>query len=307
MVRISTPLIGCGAALLALLLPGPSQAQTQVGRQRRGSVTKIEIFNGPTRTVRYFSNNLTPAESATVRELETLENESSYARDLQTVKREYVRSEQVLEPNRRLVKQLLYNPDNLVWPTYAAWPGAYGWGGSYGYGLPSAHASYFRSPYVNTAYLPAAGPAYGYLSGPVAGGLPDDLPAESRIKDAMSAVIAREATPEYVTQLQRQTERVALRATTSPTLRVAFGLPETKTVIRERNDYRLASGEVSAPGAITITLKGGDQIRALKMNEDGDWFVIETAEESLRIRQSEVVRISRPRNSGSGIVPAAGK
>jgi len=312
MVRISASLIGSGAVLLTLLLPCPIQAQTQA-RQRRGSVTKMEIFNGPSRTVRYFGTNLSPAEASTVRELETLENESTYARDLQTVKREYVRSEQVLEPSRRVYQQVIYNPDNLLWPTYAAWPGAYGYGGygygGYGgYGAPSAHASYFRTPFVNTAYLPLSGPGYSYLgaSGGV-GGLPDALPAESRIKDAMSAVIAREATPEYVTQLERATERVAMRATVSPTLRVAFGLPDPKTALRERYDYRLAEGEVSGPSRITLTLKGGDQIRALKMREDGDWFVIDTAEESLRIRQSEVVRISRPRNGGSGIVPAAGR
>jgi len=312
MARLCTPLIGGGTALLAvLLLGGPAQAQTSAGRrqlqtQRRGSVTKMEILNGPSRTVRYFGTNLSPGESSTLRELEALENESAYARDLQDLKKQYVLSEQILEPNRRYLQELLLQPENLVWPSYVAWPFT-----ATAVGYPYAWAAggrgaFFRSPLVNAGY-PAAvsGPVPSYL-----GGIPDGRALadsygypDSPIKEALAVTMARQSGPEYVAQLERAAERVALRATTSPTLRVALGLPDTTSAQRERRDLRMAEGEPDRPAPITLTLKGGDVVRALKMREDGDWYVIETADESLRIRQSEVLRIARPRTGG--IVPAA--
>src|SRR5262245_19490890 len=111
MFSIGRPLTHGASVLCCALLATTVSAQGVKPAARGGArpgVQQMEIFNGGTRTVRYFGRDLSPSESTMLRELERLENESGYVGDLQSLKRQYVASERLLETNRALVQQSLY-------------------------------------------------------------------------------------------------------------------------------------------------------------------------------------------------------
>jgi hypothetical protein len=117
---------------------------------------------------------------------------------------------------------------------------------------------------------------------------------EGRIKQAMAQILAKQATPEYAASLDRSYDQVALRASASPTLRVALRLPTTQDSLRERDRIRAASGEITTQARVTLTLKDGEKIRGNKMREDKDWIIVEgVSGGTVKVRQSEVIRIDQ--------------
>jgi len=298
MFGISKPLIQGAGVLLGVLLATAVEAQgirpaAASRRSDRAGVNQMEIFNGSMRTVRYFGENLSPSESATLRELERLENESEYVRDLNTLKEQYVVSERFLETYRRIVQLNEYGVDTTRSASGALYSG-YGNGGYGGYG---AYAGYYGYP---SAY---SGGAMASDSVTQTRSLATGVGNEGKLKDAMALVLAQQATPEYAANLDRAYDRVAMRASASPTLRVALRLPSAEDARKERDTFRMASGETAAPSGVTLTLKSGDVIRGTRMQEDKDWYLVDVAGGKTRIRQSEVIRIDVAA-SKSGIAPA---
>src|SRR5205814_570134 len=99
---------GRGVGVLAsvvLALAGAGQALAQ-GPE---SVHRLEVRNGiSTRTYFFAGKNLSEGEQVMLRDLERAENEAGYARDLLALRRDYVDSERLFEPERRGTLELLY-------------------------------------------------------------------------------------------------------------------------------------------------------------------------------------------------------
>ncbi|MFO0878883.1 MAG: hypothetical protein U0840_16195 [Gemmataceae bacterium] len=294
----SVAVVGC-----ALVVSSVDAQTRSTTRRPRGDVHQMQILDGSRQTVRYFGQNLSPSESSTLREMERLENESAYVNDLQALKRQFVISERQLELHRRQVQMQLYGVEttrNSYGTIFAGYPsnnltGYYGYPGNY-----TAFGGY------------GAGYGNGFGGGAVGGdsvtqtsGLSQGVGPESRITEAMAGVLAQQATPEYAAKIDRSLDLAALRASASPSLRVALGLPTPERSREERNAVRLASDDSSSSaGLVTLTLKGGDVLQGTKLTEKGDWIILDRADGSQeRIRQTEVVRMQLPRARG-GIVPA---
>lgn len=284
---MSRILLACWAAAL---LSSAAHAQTVRPGSGRGKVHRMEIYNGITQSVRYYGNGLTPGEASTLRDLERVENESIYARNLIALKQQYVSGERVLDAYRRSVQLQLYGQDITQSQFGAVAYGGYGYGGvglGYGYtnagfGRRGAVAGYDRT----TNYSLENGVGY-----------------EGAIKDAVARTIAVQATPEYLASLERAYDRVAIRASVSPILRVAFDLPSPEEGRKERERIRAVAGEADAPAQasapVTLTLKDGEKLVGKKVTENGNWIVLERVDGGrVRIRAGEVTRIDEAAPGG---------
>lgn len=288
MTRHTTPWIA-GLLLGAVLVPAlPAQAPRTSQARNGGTVHRLEIFNGLNRTVRYHGDNVSPGDALTLREMERLENETDYVQNLTALRQQYVVGERLSETNRRYVQRLLYGLD-VTSNRYADLSGGYAYAGYAG-----------AMPYVYPRGT-WRGWGYGYnsgLSGAVGGStsvtrsLENGVGDEGALKNAFATVIAQQANPEYAASLDRSYDRVVLRASASPTLRAALRLPNSDDTLRERSHIRQVANENVPGNAILFTLKDGEKLRGSRMQEDGDWFVIQVlGGGTVKIRQSEVVRI----------------
>src|SRR5262245_58986305 len=144
MFSIGKPLTHGASVLCCALLATTVLAQGVKPAAARGGarpgVQQMEIYNGGTRTVRYFGRDLSPSEATMLRELERLENESGYVGDLQALKRQYVADERLLETNRALIQLSLYGREINTSAYGTAYADA-GYGYGYGSGLGSRYPS----------------------------------------------------------------------------------------------------------------------------------------------------------------------
>ncbi len=117
---------GCTLALLSgsPFLTSAHAQETKPAAPRGPEARRIEVYNGPIRTVTYDLTGLSPRLQASYRQLELAENELSLTDQLGALKQEYVNNERRLEA-RRTWLQLYGYPS----PGY----GSYGFGGG-GYG-----------------------------------------------------------------------------------------------------------------------------------------------------------------------------
>jgi hypothetical protein len=92
----------CALALAA----GQKADNTDRQNRQDENYRRLEIYNGPYRSVHYFPNN--PSDREAYRNLEHAENESLLAQELQNLRRQYIRDEVLNEANRSAVQQRLY-------------------------------------------------------------------------------------------------------------------------------------------------------------------------------------------------------
>src|SRR5262245_46534489 len=179
MSAMSKPL-SWGAGLLCGVVFATSvsaQAPKRAAKAKRnGQVHQMEVYDGTRRTVRYFGDNISPGESSTLRDLERAQNEMAYLNDLQALKDQYVVSERLLEPHRRMVQRDLYGRE-LTKTSYGSL--STGYFGNYTAG------GYFNYPW---AYMGG----FGGVASAVAGdsrtetfSLATGVGPESRLKEAM--------------------------------------------------------------------------------------------------------------------------
>ncbi len=281
--RIGSPYSPVLGVLVGVLLAAPAWAGDKNPRDR---VFKMDISNGFTHRVRYFGDALSPGESTTLSELERLENTRAYARDLLAAKEQYVTTERILEPHRRYVQRMLYGL-NVTGSSYGMMSGG-GYGGGLGYYPRVAASSYW------------AGYGYGGYGGWGAGGytaarqrtvnasLANGVGEEGVMKDMIARTIAQEATPEFAASLDRAYQEVSLRASASPTLRVALKMPTLEASRKERNRIRA----VAAEDGVVLTLKSGQKIHGTKMRETKDWYIVDMdGGRQTRVRPGEVVQV----------------
>jgi hypothetical protein len=279
---------GVGVAV-TVVLAGSVFAETPSARRApRGKVQKMEIFDGTRQAVRYFSNNTSPGESSTLRDVERLENEMLYLNSLQALKGQYVTSERLLETHRRLVQLELY-------------------------GLQRTRSNY------GTTYVATGGygyPSFGFFGGngfgvtPVAGdsttvteSLADGVGPEGKIKEAMAIMLAQQATPEYAAKIDRAYDLALLQATASPTLRVALGVPYDDKARDVDNKIRGVAYGAEPAAAVVLTLQDGEKVYGKKLTEKGDFYVVEQANGgSEEVRKSAVMRIQRGKGGIRGAI-----
>jgi hypothetical protein len=278
------------AGALTVLLPATAGAQPP--RRIKPSVHQMEIYNGTHHRVRYFGINVSPGESASLRDLERAENEAIYVTNLQALKQQYAADEREMEARRLMVQKKLYGT-SITSTFYGGVGGAYPTWGTSGYPLNTLFPYPYRGDFGYPAFGYGAGLA-GYGGGgstTVTRSLAFGQGDEGRIKDAMAQVLANQATPDYAASVDRALDRAVVRAASSPAIRLALGLPD-----RSRNPLAFAAAE-SAP--VTITLKSGETLTGTKMESTKEWMILTTADgRKVYVRPSEVTRFEEGK-SGS--------
>jgi len=109
--------------------------------------------------------------------------------------------------------------------------------------------------------------------------LADGVGDEGKFKNEMVAMIAKQATPEYAAQAQRNYMTAATNA-------IAALNPPVK------NPNRLVGWDKQKPRRVKVTLKGGEAVVGALLREDGQWITIMTDKDEQRIRAEEVTRMS---------------
>jgi hypothetical protein len=291
------------AVLLVLAWAGAAQAQAQEVLPpeanpyvKKGRPYRVEVNNGPTRTVQYIGVGLTPDVRLTVRELERVENSAAYSREVLALKRQYVRDEKLVEANRTVAQAKALAPE-ISYPNYFGLGGYLGSGYYFG-GLPVG-LGYPTYPSVYSGYrggfLGAALSTGSFTTSSLGYSLPDD----SVLKSSLSQTIAAQSTPEYAATLNRDAEHVALRAYASPTIRVALGLPSAEDGRRERNAIRAVVEDFSPTAPVTVTMKNGTVYRGTKTRAAEGWLVIDlVGGGQAQVRPAEVVSIVRTTKGG---------
>ncbi len=287
------------AVLLVLAWAGSAQAQGVLPPEanpnvKKGTPYRVEVNNGTTRTVQYVGVGLTPDVRQTVRELERVENSTAYAREILALKRQYLKDERLVEANRTVAQEKAYAPE-LSYP-YLYGAGYLGSGSYYGglpvgLGYPTYPTLYGRA----FAYAPSALMTGTFSVSRQGYGLPDD----SVLKASLSQTVAAQSTPEYAAALNRDAERVALRAYASPTVRVALGLPSVEEGRRERGAIRAVAEEFSPTAPITVTMKNGTVYRGTKTRAAEGWLVIDlVGGGQAQVRPAEVISVVRTAKGG---------
>ncbi len=263
--------------------PGDPNVKPAVGPADQGEpgVGRLEIWNGPVRTVHYVYRGLSPSEAQAVRELERAENEMTLANDMLALRMQYVGGERVADAQRRFTQQQLYgysasesNSGSVAYSRrvgeygrIAPWWGGWGWGG-WGGGWSNG----------------TTGAASGGFTSTDAVGLGQGVGDEGAIKTLMARTIAGQATPEYAARANADLQAAAGAAASYPVVRNSLGLKETP--------FSFVGAEVSVEVA-----GGGAPIKGTLMGEDRDYLFIKKADGSTsRVPKGNVREVVTPKS-----------
>jgi hypothetical protein len=232
----------------------------------------MEIYEGPQRTVAYFSNS--PGDQALLNDLARSENEMAYLNGLQALKRQYVESERLFEPMRRYVQEQLYGT-SISFGRYDAGYSAGGYGPG-GYIYPYAYGGY--GPMGLSGWL---GGGWTSVTRNLGYGVGD----EGRLKDTFAQVIAQQAlSPEYAKEVARNYSAALDRVASSDRLAKDLGI--------RRGEVPVAGTPDVPPVKATLTLKNGDKVTG-KMTERDGWYIVDTGKGVTRVRESMVDRVDQ--------------
>lgn len=268
---MKTVVLGCGAALAVVLAASSTQAQVrQAAEDREPQVHRLEIYNGPLRTIHYISRNTSSGDQATLADLERAENQASVGDLLAGLHRQYLVNESEMEHRRHQVQMLLYG--------YASETGNGGLTGSAPFaGYPYAARFGYANYYAGSPYLGVAG--YGAsATNSLANGIGD----EGALKTDLARTWSAQATPERIAELRRDRDAAVARVSESGGLRNA--LRGTGVIVP-------AAAPPSPPSHVVVTMKkGAEKIEGTLVNQDKDWMTIEKGKERVSIRKSDVER-----------------
>jgi hypothetical protein len=267
-----------------------AQPPAKPAADNEARVHRMEIWNGPVRSVSYFTQGYSPGEESALRDLGRAENELAIADDVQGLRRLYLRNERILEQRRGQVNPLLYGYSSEyaagLFPGYVA--GSFGYGGFAGF--PSGY------PYGVGGFGNIAGtfgyPGAGASLGSVANSLAFGVGSEGVIKDVLAQTLAPSAGPEAVTRAARAYDAAVARVADSDRLRTALGW--------DKGPIAAVGHERTVGGAITLTLKDGSTVEGTLAGEDGDWFTVDRAADEVSVRKADVTRIARPKAKKEG-------
>jgi hypothetical protein len=297
---------GGGSLVLGLLLAIPAAAAEPAAQSKKDSgVQRMEIFNSSTRTVQYFADGLSTSDRAALRDLERAENNMGLADQLLALRTQYVRNQRMLEDQRSMAQAQLL----IASPGYA--PGVYPDQvrevdanlalalGSRGF-YTGLHSGVYPVGYPTGAYFAGSYMGFpGYASLPYLNGTAgaantrtiatvlDDGPLITQL----AQTLATQATPEFAAQALRARDTVMARAGSSDRLREMLDLPKGSATGPEVASFE----RTSAPVKVTVTLKGGKEIKGTLVREDSDQVVIDTGSEEVAVRRAETISIAKPK------------
>jgi len=268
---VSRSLLGAGAVWTLAGLPTHALAQSA-----DPSVHQMVIYNGPTRTVRYFAKGASPAEQAALKQLEQAENELALSDSQQALRQQYVNTESLMEARRREVQRKLYG---LSISTRESSSGSYSAGGP---GQPSPYGTPFLTSGLGWWGGFGAYPSAGYSGDQVTlrqenetnQSLANGIGDEGQFKRAMVTEMARQANP--------QAAATALHNYESARANLA-GL--------RTSGVAAASAETTTPRRVIVTLKDGEKITGVVVREDGSWITLRTKDSEEHVRLEDVNRI----------------
>jgi hypothetical protein len=264
-----------------------------------GAAHRMEIQNGRTIGIRLFGKDLAPSEMAALRDLERAENEASYAELMADLRYSYLRNEMEMEARRHNVQLALYGTSTFS--TSGGFAGACGSPAAYqmGYAALPNGLSLVANPFATSTVYPGQA-AYnrlypnvytpGYWGDSFTGtvstfdslqnGMGDEGVMKNEIVKGMSAGYTRDS----VTAANRNLDNAVNRIAYMPKVRDALNGPEPGRVV-----------PVATPGAVTLTLKDiKEPLKGKLVGEDGDFLVVQTDTEEVRVRKEDVVRSARP-------------
>ena len=298
MIRFTTPpSLRLGAALAALLVVGSLQADPPRRKvsSRQPAVHQMEILNGASRTVRSFGINLSTGEVASLSDLDRLENEASFVHDVLALKRQYVLSERLLEPHRRLVQQDLYGRA-VTTSNYGSVDTNVGYGSvgyNYGIGGFGVGGYGYNSP---ASYTTGSAGSQTTVVRSLAEGVGD----EGALKANLATVIAKQAVPGYAASVAQEYRQATATAASSPRLRAALRLPSA-------DEMRAADYEAPIANRVTLTLANGKKVIGTNLQEGKEWITLDRADGGTsRYRLAQVMQIDLP-STGGKVAPAVDK
>jgi hypothetical protein len=281
-----------GASLALGLLVAASAAYAQpngvkpaVKTEGPAGVHRMEIYNGPTRTIEYIYSGLSPSEETAVRDMQRADSEAALADDLLALRRQYVRNERSFETRRHAVQNLLYGYAAEEPETFTS--GRPAFGGFGGYPYLSAY------PYVSPYGYGPGGYATGFAgyTGSSVYSLSPGVGDEGVIKTAMASTLAAQATPEYASQAHLARQNAVARASQSDTLRTGLGLSKKEPVAAAGFETAMQGADV----VVTRTLDGkNEKVEGKVVREDSNWLVVDTKDGRRTIPKSQVVEILEP-------------
>jgi hypothetical protein len=247
------------------------------------TVHRMEIYNGPVRSVHYISRNLSAGDQATLRELEHAENEVAIAGNLEALRLQYVVDEQAQQAHRRHLQQLLYgySSETTADLSFVGGYRPYGWYGGYG-------AGYLAAPY----YFGGPG-AFASFTATASHSLANGVGDEGVLKAEIARSIGGEAVPDAGARANAGLTAALARAGQSGSLRTALGIREGKEPISTVAFETLVPGTpgiaAGAPVVVTRTHDGkSEKVEGNFVNADKDWLVVQTKEGRLHIPRSQV-------------------
>jgi hypothetical protein len=280
------PVTGADPIKPAVLAP-PKEVPARLAPATGDGVYRMEIYEGPNRTVYYFGSGASSSEKATLSELQRAENEMDYLNKLQTLRRLYVNNELTLQPQRLYVQEQLYGTQISYGQTSLL--AGYGYGGGYGMGGFNNYVNAY-GPYTSS-FNPYGGGFSGYLGGgstQVVRSLAYGMGDEGVLKNNIAPVIAQQmASPEYAQKVLHDYQTALGEVAATP--RLARGL--------RLDGHRPAEGAPVEFGRdrppVTLTLKNGDRVEGSTMKDEGDFYVVDTPRGQTSVRKTEVVRIDK--------------
>jgi len=234
----------------------------------------MEIFNGPYRTVRYFSQDQSASEQNTLRDLARAENEASVADQWLALREQYLRNERALENQRHAVNRIYYGYSTTEATALTPFSPAPSFPGLAPFGVGLAGG-------VSTGF-PLAGVFSPGSPGVGSSGLEHDIGSEGVLKRELAKVIASQVTPEHLAKVYRKRDNALARVAPSAS---------------PRNGVRLASFESTEEAPDIITLKDGSRLAGTVVREENDWLHLDTGVQKVRIRKDEVARIAQAKRS----------
>jgi len=272
--------------------PKPAQAPITAGAHR------MEIVSGQGISVRYFGKGLAPTEMAALRDLERAENDALYADSMAMLRQLYVTNEMQMENKRHSIQLALYGTSIVT--TEGSGMSGYTGSPTMGYGAIPNNLALVQNPYYPGATIypnqPANNQLYpnvytpGYWGNGNFGGtattltsLQNGIGDEGRMKTEIAKAMAAQYTPDTVTAAHRAVEAAAARVVGYPRLRDGLGQSDPSGIA------------LAGYGPMTLTLKDGKELKGTLLREDADWLYVQTGDEDVSIRKSEVTKTARPR------------
>jgi hypothetical protein len=293
-----------GWALALLLAASTGWAQPGAARPAdEGSVQRLEIYNGPMRSVYYVpTGTVSPSEAASLRDLERAENDVALAGELQALRLKYVRNASLLENRMSEVNRLLYGYSS---ETSGGWTGASGFFGYAGAGPYGVTNGYFYPGYgISGPYASAYPFGYGYPGGVVgyagtnvgSNSLAYGIGSQGVVKDVVASTLRDALAPDFAVGANHELSAAWSNASHSAAFRKGAGLKEPIALAAQAGPESRFG--VKPGDEVTVNYRLGnktEQATGKVRAENAEFLTIDTSKGEEMIRSSEITNLVKPK------------